>query len=136
MGAVEILQSHGLKKSAARLAIIESLQNGNAPRSEHEVKETMGALYDRITFYRTVQTLIDAGVMHRIVIDRNTVRYALNHCDKAHQHTTDHVHFQCQDCKQIICMDALKTTTPNLPKGFSAEQCEVIVKGLCKQCNK
>jgi len=136
MNAVEILQNHQLKKTSPRIAIIKALQDSSIPLSENEVKDKLGELYDRITFYRSVQTLMEAGIIHRIVADNITVKYALNSCDKGHKHQTDHIHFFCQHCTLLVCLDEVKTQEYSLPKGFTAQECDVIIKGLCNKCNK
>ncbi|HAY19080.1 MAG TPA: Fur family transcriptional regulator, partial [Rikenellaceae bacterium] len=53
MNATDILKRSGLKKSAQRIAIINILQNHLVPLKEDEIKDEMGEIYDRITFYRT-----------------------------------------------------------------------------------
>lgn len=78
MDAVDILKKKNLKKSIQRIAIIDALQKRMRPLTEEEIKEEMGELYDRITFYRTMQTLVGAGIVHRVVVDKTMVEYAIN----------------------------------------------------------
>lgn len=136
MNAVDILQNHQIKKTSPRVAIIQALQASIHPLSENEVKDKLGDLYDRITFYRSAQTLMDAGIIHRIVADNIPVKYALNHCNEGHQHTVDHVHFFCQQCNSLVCLNETKAQPYSLPNGFTTEQCEVIIKGLCDKCSE
>ena len=88
MDAVDILKKKNLKKSIQRIAIIDALQKRMRPLTEEEIKEEMGELYDRITFYRTMQTLVGAGIVHRVVVDKTMVEYAINNkgeeCHHAH----------------------------------------------------
>jgi len=135
MTAIEILQNHNLKKTTPRVAIINALQSCNFPLSETEVKEKLGDLYDRITFYRSVQSLMGVGIIHRIVIDNTTIKYALNKCTVVHNHQIDHIHFFCNNCKSLICLHDIKTLRYDLPNGFNRNECEVIIKGLCDKCN-
>jgi Fur family ferric uptake transcriptional regulator len=136
MNATEILQHHEVKKTAPRVAIIQALQKGRSPLSESELKDDLGDFYDRTTFYRSMQTLAEAGVIHRIVVDNLLVKYVLNDCEHGHHHQPDHVHFYCQQCKALICMDELKTPRYELPSGFKQQTCEVIIRGLCVKCNQ
>ena len=136
MNAVEILQSHQLKKTTPRIAIIKALQNSLSPLSENEVKEQMGEMYDRITFYRSVRALMETGIIHRIVADNVTVKYALNKCGKQHHHKADHVHFFCLQCNSLICLNDISTQPYKLPKRFTAQECDVVIKGLCDKCNQ
>jgi Fur family ferric uptake transcriptional regulator len=135
MNPVEILLQHNIKKTSPRVAIIQALQKGGIPLSEAEIKVEMGDLYDRITFYRSVKTLMEAGVLHRIVVDNTTVKYAMNHCEECHRHEPDHVHFFCKKCHALQCLNVTKIPTYDLPNGFMADEYEVIIKGLCINCN-
>jgi Fur family ferric uptake transcriptional regulator len=136
MNAVEILQNHQVKKTSARVAIVQALQESSYPLSENEIKFQMGELYDRITFFRNTQTLMESGIIHRIVVNNTNIKYALNRCEENHQHQTDHVHFFCQHCNSLVCLMETKTQAYPLPNGYSAEQCEVIIKGLCGNCSQ
>jgi len=129
MQALEILQQHQLKKTSPRLAIIEVLQSAITHLAEAEISEQMGSHYDRTTFYRSMQTLSDAGVIHRIVIDRFTVKYAL-------RQLPDHAHFYCNNCRKLICLEDVQPGPYNLPVGFQTSEAEVIIKGLCNKCSK
>lgn len=133
MNAVEILQNHQVKKTGARIAIIEALQEGGT-KSEGDIKKQMGVLYDRVTFYRNMQTLEEAGILHKIVANSTTVRYALNCCDLHHQHRVNHVHFYCRRCENLFCVHDTQITDYQLPSGFVVEDCSVVLKGLCKEC--
>jgi len=97
--------------------------------------ESMTGTHDRITFYRTIQTLLEAGIIHRIVADNTTVRYALNQCSPHHhEHTSDHVHFYCTACERVECLKGIQVQQYDLPEGYSRTTCDVIIKGICKQC--
>lgn len=136
MTPADILTLHHLRKTPARLAIVNSLQESSLPQSENDIHEKMQKSYDRITFYRTIQALIDSGVIHRIVADNTTVRYALNHCSiKHHFHDIDHVHFFCTRCGRVECLSGVNIQPYTLPHGYSEEECSVVIKGICKQCS-
>lgn len=128
MQATEILLQHKLKKTSPRLAMIEALQSADTPLSEAEISELMGSHYDRTTFYRSMQTLTDAGVIHRIVVDRLTVKYAL-------RHLPDHAHFYCSSCKKLKCLEEIHPGPYRLPEGYQTQESEIIIKGLCDKCS-
>ena len=135
MTSAEILTLHHLRKTPTRLAIIQSLIASSFPQSESEMNESMPGTHDRITFYRTLQTLMETGIVHRIVADNTTVRYALNHCsNQHHEHTSDHVHFHCRKCSKVECLKDIPFQEYELPQGYVREDCQVIIKGICKQC--
>jgi len=135
MNANELLQQHEVKKTLSRVALIRTLIDSKIPLSENEIRERMRDQYDRITFYRNVQTLSDSGIIHRIVIDNTLVKYALNCCEQGHKHRVDHVHFYCKGCKNTICLDQVPVQSYPLPDGFTLSECDVVIKGYCKNCS-
>jgi Fur family ferric uptake transcriptional regulator len=136
MTAQEILKQHVVKKTPARMAMIRALQSSSCPMSEAEIKEKMSDLYDRVTFYRNVLTLVEAGIIHKIVADNTTIRYALNCCEHGHQHSAEHAHFFCENCHAVVCMKEIKIPEYNLPTGYKFADCDVIIKGTCGICTE
>ena len=135
MTSAEILSLHHLRKTPARLAIVQHLLTSTLPQSESEIHEKMQETYDRITFYRSIQTLMEAGVVHRIVADNTTVRYAINQCsDHQHNHRADHVHFYCKQCGSVECLKGVPIGQYPIPKGYQVEECDVVIKGVCSNC--
>lgn len=134
MSPTEILQQHQIKKTSPRVAIIQALQKSPVSLTEGDIKSKMGDLYDRITFYRSVNTMMDAGVIHRIVVDNVTVKYALNKCEKGHCHHAGHAHFYCRVCNELICLNEVKVKT-SIPEGYTQEELELLIRGVCKRCN-
>jgi Fur family transcriptional regulator, ferric uptake regulator len=135
MSPTEILTLHHLRKTPTRLAIVKYLQTAPFPQSESDIHKKLQDSYDRITFYRTIQTLMESGIIHRIVADNTTVRYALNHCTSTlNEQGTDHVHFFCTKCGKVECMEEVTVQEYHLPDGYKKKECDVVVKGLCKQC--
>lgn len=132
MNAVEILRSKGLKKTAQRIMLINILESSTISLTESDIKSKMGDLYDRVTFYRTVQTLLDAEIIHRIVVDNIIVKYALN---RTEHHAENHAHFFCQICHSVTCLEDAVAFQYNLPAGFEAQEYEVLIKGICNKCH-
>ncbi|MDR1182008.1 MAG: transcriptional repressor [Bacteroidales bacterium] len=134
MNVVDILKNKGLKKTAQRIMLIKLLQKTGISLTEGEIKTEMGDLYDRITFYRTVQTLLDTNIIHRITVDNITVKYALNHSN--HDHSENHIHFFCKQCHSVTCLEDIAIHEYRIPQGFETEECEVLIKGMCDKCGK
>ena len=130
MSAIDILREKGLKKSAQRISIINILLDKQIPLTESDIEVEMGDMYDRITFYRTIQTLLEKGVIHRITIDSTTVKYALN---TAQSHS--HIHFYCKMCHAVTCFKEIPLQEYVLPAGFEQEECEVLIKGYAGSAN-
>lgn len=129
MNIADLLSGHKLKKSSARISIIRAMLELGVPATEHQIGEKMAAYYERTTFYRSIQTMIQAGLIRKIVVDNTLVMYALR--DKP-----DHAHFFCDSCRQLTCLEDVHPGPYRLPAGYQTRESEVIIRGLCRVCTK
>ncbi len=132
-----ILKRNQLSVTGSRAKILELFLSKNGALAHGDIERKAGEKFDRVTVYRTLQSFLDKGIIHSIPTADNSVRYALcrDNCSKG-QHHDNHIHFVCQNCGVTICLDEVHIPIVELPKGFKAEQIEMVVSGKCKDCNK
>jgi len=103
----------------------------NQALSENEIRNRLEGNYDRTTFYRSFKTLEEKNILHKIVVDNQLVKYAL---DNSVTHNKEHAHFYCNKCNTVKCLDNVPVQHYQLPDGFSDMETEVLIKGLCSDC--
>src|SRR6056297_2195540 len=103
MEAVKILSGHNLRRTSCREGIIEVIMTAGKALSENEIRERLNGNYDRTTFYRSFKTLEENKIIHKIVVDNQLVKYAL---DNSITRKKDHVHFYCNDCNTVQCLES------------------------------
>ena len=110
-------------------------QETNGALAHADIEKKTDETYDRVTIYRTLQTFVEKGIIHTIPTADNSVRYALckDECTTGHHHD-NHVHFICDDCGTTYCLDNITVPEVILPKGFTQKRADVIVSGICKNC--
>jgi len=131
MKAYEILANHRLKRTSCREGIIDVFLSTKMALSENDICERLAGHYDRTTFYRSFKTLVEKNILHKIIIDNKNVRYALN---DIHNHKIKHVHFYCNQCNMVECLEAVNFEPPKLPNGYSIIDSDLIIKGICNKC--
>lgn len=131
MKAVDILNSHNLKRTSCREGIIEVVMTAKQALSENEIRERLVGNYDRTTFYRSFKTLEEHKIIHKIVVDNQLVKYAL---DNTVTHKEEHAHFYCNECHTLKCMYNVPIQKYQLPNGYTDVETEVIIKGKCANC--
>ncbi|MEZ5084102.1 MAG: transcriptional repressor [Bacteroidales bacterium] len=131
MKAIDILKNLNLKRTSCREGIIEVVMTANEALSENEIRERLAGNYDRTTFYRSFKTLIEHKVLHKIVVDNQLVKYAI---DNTLTHKDEHAHFYCNECNALKCMDNIPVQKYQLPEGFADIETEVLIKGICANC--
>jgi Fur family ferric uptake transcriptional regulator len=132
---LNILKRHNLSNTDSRRAILEIFLQSENALAHHDIERQTGERFDRVTVYRTLQTFIDKGIVHTIPTADNAIRYALcrEQCSEGHHHD-NHIHFICEVCGKTTCLD--ETAIPNirLPKGYQTTQVNVVVNGICRDC--
>lgn len=126
-------QERGLPVTPQRRAVLESLlaRSGHPTADEVvlELARRIGGV-SRATVYRTLETLVERGLLVRVCHPGAAVRYDLK--------TQRHHHLVCDRCGAIAdleapALDALPLP-PIAPTGFRMRDFSVHVRGLCPAC--
>lgn len=132
MKPIELLSHHNLKRTSCREGIIKVIMSARTALSENEIRNRLEGNYDRTTFYRSFRTLKENKIIHKIVVDNQLVKYAL---DNSITSKKEHAHFYCNECERVQCMDAVVMPDLEIPTGYAITEMELIIKGLCNQCS-
>ncbi len=133
----EILKTNQLSITDSRKKILGLFLNSYGALAHADIEKNAGEKFDRVTIYRTLQVFVDKGIIHTIPTPDNSIKYALckDDCVEGHHHD-HHVHFQCKQCGNTYCLDDVTTPEVKLPKGYAADQIEVVISGICKNCKQ
>jgi Fur family transcriptional regulator, ferric uptake regulator len=131
----QILKSNNLSVTDTRKKILGLFIGKEGALAHADIEKGAGEKFDRVTVYRTLQVFVDKGIIHTIPTPDNSIKYALckDECTEGHHHD-HHIHFQCKECGNTYCLDEITTPEIKLPKGYSPEQIEVVISGVCKNC--
>ena len=131
MKAFELLNNHQLKRTSCREGIIDVVIQAGQALSENEIRGSLAGNYDRTTFYRSFKTLVEHKILHKIVVDNQLVKYAL---DRQLTEKAAHAHFYCNTCQTVKCMEDIPVSQYQLPEGYVDSETEVLIKGTCALC--
>jgi Fur family ferric uptake transcriptional regulator len=139
--ARERVRSTGARVTGARVKVLaELLQAGEAlAHTELQRRLEHGGsheLLDRVTLYRVLDWLVEAGLAHRVAGPDRVWRFSSEPATHApHGH---HGHFKCRRCERMFCMkessSLARTVRSMLPDGFSGDEVALTVTGLCAEC--
>lgn len=130
-----ILENHGLRKTPNRISILNEFSNSKHALSHADIENALKEL-DRVTIYRTLSSFADQGIIHKVLDESGTAKYALcqSECTE-HKHEDSHVHFSCTKCKLTFCLESISIPTLQIPKGYAVKEFNLLVQGVCKNCN-
>ena len=132
----DLLRRNHLSVTDSRKKILSLFLQQKDALTHGDIEKKAGEKFDRVTIYRTLQTFVEKGLIHSIPTSDNSVRYALcRDCKEGHHHD-DHVHFMCDSCNATICLDDVVSPKIELPEGYVANDVQVVIHGLCKECSE
>ena len=133
---VQLLESKGIRPTAMRLMTYKRL-------AELEVAISLGDLEkdfkisERSTLYRTMKTCEENAIVHQIEDGTGVLKYALCEENCECEVGNDlHLHFQCSNCDETVCLTEHKIPQINLPEGYITEDINLVVKGVCEKCSR
>jgi Fur family ferric uptake transcriptional regulator len=131
----QILKDYQLRTTTSREAILQLFIKNGFALSYSDIEREIAASFDRVTVYRTLKTFLDKGVIHKVLDDEGSLKYALcsDPCS-THEHHHEHVHFKCEKCGQTNCLESVTIPQITLPKGFSAKEMNLLIQGRCNKC--
>jgi len=138
MEGTQILKVNGLRMTNSRSAIIDIFCAADAAIGHAELEDALVEEdFDRVTIYRTINTFLDKGIIHKVMDGSGVGKFALcsAKCDE-HEHHDDHVHFSCLACGNTTCMEDLMVPNIHLPKGYEIKEANLLLKGICGNCKK
>ncbi len=125
--AADLIRHAGGRVTAQRVAVLEALLAAGHAISQPELDARFGDL-DRVTIYRVLDWLESKGLVHRLTGDDRVWRFS------AGSDGPQHVHFQCQACGRVECLEEEQPPRLKLPPGYRAERVELVVRGRCADC--
>lgn len=140
------LRAAAVRATSARVRVLAALLGAQRALSHQDVQEQEAfADMDRVTLYRALDCLTDAGLAHKIAGDDRVFRYSAGaeHGMETGGSATHHQHghFKCTRCAKVFCLgsigdaglleDALRES---LGKGFQSHDIEFTIKGWCADC--
>jgi Fur family transcriptional regulator, ferric uptake regulator len=132
----DLLRTHGLRRTAPRIAVLATLQPVHGHLSVAEIHQRLldsgdFDVPDVATVYRTVTTLVEAGVLHALTVEGGVTTYGV--AEDPHHHAV------CTRCGTIIEVPAqrLSSALEHAIEGSSftlSERAGLTLHGLCPKC--
>lgn len=127
----EFLERHGVKPTAVRILVWEEARSQSETFSLADMERWMPQM-DRSSIFRSLKLFSEHHLLHTIDDGTGLQKYCVCRCE--HNHHINHVHFTCLKCGKTYCLEDYQIPMIEMPKGFTMNEVEYIVKGICRQC--
>jgi Fur family ferric uptake transcriptional regulator len=131
--ARRILKSAKLYCTAGRVAVLRILLKADKPLRQDEIAGRLGKKrFDKITIYRTLESLLEVGLVHKAFLDERARHFELaRNCSE----TQCHPHFTCTSCGKTHCLTEMAIPkVKGTHKGFLIHRQQTRLEGLCPAC--
>lgn len=128
-----MLKAVKLYRTKVRITILKVLMKTDKPLSQEQIACQLGKnSFDKVTIYRTLESLLKVGLVHKAFIEKRAWHYELAHnCTKSQCHP----HFTCTNCGSTHCLIGISLPMAKSPyKGFIIQRQQVRFEGLCPVC--
>lgn len=122
------------RNTVAKTKIINLIANSKTALSHSEIQELLDIACDRVTIYRVLDRLIEENLIHKIVTVDGVIKYAACHDCSSVMHHHNHIHFSCEQCQTVTCIEEVEPTF-KLPERYKVHSVNFTVSGLCKNCS-
>ena len=138
----KILLKRGIRPTQMRSKIYKFLKRKQSAVSFSDLKKAFVLKSDtnktanRTTFYRSLKTFEDKGLIHQINDGTGVAKFAISGENAKGNHGIDlHMHFYCARCRKTICLPN-KISEENLPGNYEVNDVNLVLKGICEKCRK
>jgi Fur family ferric uptake transcriptional regulator len=131
--AREMLKAAQLYCTHVRIDILIVLMRAGKPLSQDQIASFSGEKrFDKVTIYRTLESLLDVGLVHKAFMDKRAWHFELaDNCTEQQCHP----HFTCTSCGSTHCLMGISLPMAKSPhKGFVIQRQQVRLEGLCPAC--
>lgn len=131
--AKQLLRQRNLKATQVRLDLIYFLKSYEKATPFKRIQEKFSDT-DRVTIYRTLNALMEKGIIHKAHQEQHETYYALckDGCSE-NTHDHQHVHFKCKSCEHVSCEELEENISISIPH-FQVDKANIFVTGLCETC--
>jgi Fur family ferric uptake transcriptional regulator len=132
--AGELLKAASLRRTTPRKDVLSVLLTAHKPITQEQISKKLGPnAPDKVTIYRTLESLLNANLVHKAFLRKRSWHFELAHNCTENQ---CHPHFTCTDCGDTHCLTGLSVPmSKTLHKKFVIHRQQVRLEGICPKCN-
>ena len=129
----QTLLNAGIRLTAVRLMVWQQIRHAFTDAFSLADLEAALSTVDRSTLFRTLTLFTESHLLHEIDDGSGAQKYCVCQHDDT-RHCMGHVHLTCVRCHRTFCLPNVTIPTVPLPEGFTPEETEYVVKGVCNRC--
>lgn len=128
-----LLSEAGITPTPNRILVVKALSASASPLSLMDIEEEIGTL-DKSSVSRVLALLSANRMVHALEDGRGIVRYELCRTNGGSGDSDLHVHFYCEECRKVFCMEGTPVPVIQVPDAYKVTGVNCMLKGICPAC--
>lgn len=129
----QTLRGAGVRVTAVRLLVWRTIHREFSGIFNLAELEQKLPTVDKSTLFRTLGLLSENHLLDTIDDGSGSQKYCIRNPEDP-KSEIKHVHFNCRICHQTVCLTEVTLPEVTLPSGYTVEDTEYVVKGVCPKC--
>ena len=132
---LDILNRRKIKPTAIRLLILKAMMQFERAFSSLDLENYLETV-DKSTVSRTINLFLEHHLVHCIDDGSGSLKYSVcgNECNCSVVEL--HALFYCLKCHRTFCLRNIPVPMVELPRNFTLESINYVLKGCCEDCSK
>ena len=132
---LDILNKRKIKTTDIRLLVLKAMMEFERASSLLDLENYLDTV-DKSTVSRTINLFLDYHLIHCIDDGSGSLKYSVCGEDCSCSIEELHAHFYCLKCHKTFCLRNIPVPTVQLPRNFTLESINYVLKGCCEDCSK
>lgn len=132
---LEKLKMREIRPTAMRILILKAMMQFQQAFSLLDLENYLDTV-DKSTIFRTISIFLDHHLIHCIDDGSGSLKYSVCSNECMCSIGDLHAHFYCTNCHKTLCLRTIHVPTVALPAGFTLQNINYVLKGLCDECSK
>ena len=129
----QVLREAGVRVTAVRLLVWRTIHREfSGTFNLAELEEKLPTV-DKSTLFRTLGLLSENHLLDTVDDGSGSQKYCIRSTSDPLSEQR-HVHFNCRICHRTVCLTDVILPEVTLPEGYTVEDTEYVVKGICPKC--
>ncbi|RGM49099.1 MULTISPECIES: Fur family transcriptional regulator [Bacteroides] len=130
---LDLLEKREIQPTANRLLVLKAMMQASRSVSLLDLENILDTV-DKSTIFRTITLFLSRHLIHSIDDGTGSLKYAV--CGESCSCEVEdlHTHFHCKKCNKTFCFKNIPTPIVQMPKGFTLDSINYVLKGLCPEC--
>ncbi len=129
----DYLTGKGIKPTPNRVLVYRELNDAKRPMNLADLEIALESM-DRASIFRVLELFAGKEIVHVIEDGTRSLKYEVCHGGNHHSVEDEHVHFYCERCNRVFCLEDTPVPHVEVPESFKVRTVNFMIKGICSDC--